>query len=83
MMDLVSRLIGIHKLQLLGFYTFIQQYLKPHQREVTKLLLFAAQAAHTEASPDVSRAVMHNPCVVRGVVPVSYTHLTLPTILLV
>ncbi|CAG2254465.1 SDA1 [Mytilus edulis] len=37
MMDLISRLIGVHQLFLLNFYPYIQRFLQPHQREVTKL----------------------------------------------
>ncbi|KAG7237018.1 hypothetical protein INR49_032897 [Caranx melampygus] len=46
MMELISRLVGIHELFLFNFYPFIQRFLQPHQREVTKILLCAAQAAH-------------------------------------
>lgn len=34
MIDLISRLIGLHKLQLLNFYPFMKRFLQPHQREV-------------------------------------------------
>jgi len=52
-MNLISRLIGIHQLFLFNFYPFLQRFLQPHQREVTKLLLFAAQSAHELVPPDV------------------------------
>lgn len=45
-MNLVSRLIGIHRLFVFNFYSYLQRYLQPHQTEVTKILLFSAQAAH-------------------------------------
>uniref|UniRef100_A0A8C6KJI8 Protein SDA1 n=1 Tax=Nothobranchius furzeri TaxID=105023 RepID=A0A8C6KJI8_NOTFU len=32
MMDLISRLVGIHELFLFNFYAFIQRFLQPHQR---------------------------------------------------
>jgi len=32
MMDLISRLTGIHQLFLFNFYPFLQRYLQPHQR---------------------------------------------------
>lgn len=38
---LISRLMGIHELFLFHFYPFVQRFLQPHQREVTKILLFA------------------------------------------
>ncbi|OWF43788.1 protein SDA1 homolog [Mizuhopecten yessoensis] len=53
MIDLISRLIGIHGLFLLNFYPFVQRFLQPHQREVTRLLLYVAQASHDLVPPDV------------------------------
>lgn len=53
MMDLISRLIGVHQLMLLNFYSFIQRYLQPHQQDVTRILLFVSQASHELVLPDV------------------------------
>ncbi|GAB1601700.1 protein SDA1 homolog [Argonauta hians] len=53
MMDLISRLIGVHNLFSLNFYPFLQKYLQPRQKDVTKILLFAAQASHDLVPPDV------------------------------
>lgn len=50
--NLIGRLVGIHELILLNFYPFLQRFLQPHQREVTKLLLAAAQATHEMVPPD-------------------------------
>ncbi|XP_071086929.1 protein SDA1 homolog [Haliotis cracherodii] len=58
MMDLISRLIGIHQLFLFNFYPFLKRFLQPHQREVTKLLLFVAQASHELVPPDVIEEVL-------------------------
>lgn len=58
MMDLISRLIGVHQLFLLNFYPYIQRFLQPHQREVTKLLLYAAQSSHELVPPDVLESVL-------------------------
>ncbi|CAF1031904.1 unnamed protein product, partial [Didymodactylos carnosus] len=55
--DLISRLIGLHHLILLNFYPYIQRYLQPHQKEVTKILLFIAQAAHDLVPPDILESV--------------------------
>jgi hypothetical protein len=33
-MGLCARVIGIHKLQTLGFYSFLYRYLQPKQRDV-------------------------------------------------
>eukprot|EP00794_Sanderia_malayensis_P012012 gene12012-13252_t len=52
-MNLIARLIGIHELIVLNYYPFLQRFLQPHQREVTKLLSFAAQASHSLVPPDV------------------------------
>lgn len=51
-LDVISRLIGLHDLILLNFYPYVQRYLQPHQREVTRLLQFAAQASHELVPPD-------------------------------
>ncbi|KER24033.1 LOW QUALITY PROTEIN: hypothetical protein T265_14503 [Opisthorchis viverrini] len=58
LLDLVTRLIGLHKLLVLNLYPFIQRFLRPHQREVTRLLLFTAQASHDEVPPDVMEPVL-------------------------
>lgn len=50
-MNLISRLIGIHKLLILNFYPFLMKYLQPHQREVTAILAYAAQASHEIIPP--------------------------------
>lgn len=53
LMNLIARLVGVQELLLLNFYPFLQRFLQPHQREVTKLLAFSAQASHTIVPPDV------------------------------
>ncbi|XP_075899804.1 protein SDA1 homolog [Nelusetta ayraudi] len=58
MMELISRLVGIHELFLFNFYPFIQRFLQPHQREVTKILLCAAQAAHQLVPPEIIEPVI-------------------------
>ncbi|KAJ7392999.1 Protein SDA1 [Desmophyllum pertusum] len=64
MMDLISRLVGVHQLFLFNFYPFLQRYLQPHQREVTKLLTCFAQACHDLVPPEVIesglKAVVNN-----------------------
>lgn len=45
-LDVISRLIGLHNLFLFNYYPFIARLLMPHQREVTRILQFAAQASH-------------------------------------
>ncbi|EHA99591.1 SDA1-like protein [Heterocephalus glaber] len=46
LMNLIFRLVGIHELFLFNFYPFLQRFLQSHQREVTKIFLFGAQASH-------------------------------------
>ncbi|KAI8918558.1 SDA1-domain-containing protein [Powellomyces hirtus] len=58
MMNLVSRLIGVHKLILLGFYEYLISFLKPHQREVTAILAYAAQSSHELVPPDALALVV-------------------------
>jgi len=64
MMNLISRLIGLHELLLLDFYPFITRYIQPHQSDVTKILQFAAQSAHKNVPPNelepVLRAITNN-----------------------
>lgn len=50
-MNFISRLIGVHQLYLPNFYPLVQRFLFPHQREVTKVMVFAAQAAHPLVPP--------------------------------
>nr|XP_006133967.1 protein SDA1 homolog [Pelodiscus sinensis] len=58
LMDLISRLVGIHELFLFNFYPFVQRFMQPHQREVTKILLFAAQASHHLVPPEIIQSVL-------------------------
>merc|ERR1712168_1785427 len=53
MIDLVSRLIGVHSLFLFNFYPYLQRFMQPHQREVPKILLFGAQASHELVPPEI------------------------------
>ena len=64
MLNLITRLIGVHKLLLLGVYEFLINYLKPSQREVTRILAYTAQSSHELVPPDalepVVRAIADN-----------------------
>lgn len=57
-LDVISRLIGLHNLFLFNYYPFIARLLMPHQREVTRILQFAAQASHELIPPEVIDPVM-------------------------
>lgn len=52
-LDVVSRLIGLHKLFLFNYYPYIQRFMQPHQREVTRIMQFAAQSSHELVPPEV------------------------------
>ncbi|KAK4877569.1 hypothetical protein RN001_010075 [Aquatica leii] len=51
-LDVISRLIGLHNLFLLNYYPYLQRFMQPHQREVTRILQFVAQASHELVPPD-------------------------------
>ncbi|KAG9292268.1 hypothetical protein G9A89_009080 [Geosiphon pyriformis] len=57
-MNLISRIIGVHKLTLLNFYSYLMRYLQPHQREVTMILVIVAQASHELIPPDTLEPVV-------------------------
>ncbi|CCF56734.1 hypothetical protein KAFR_0B04380 [Kazachstania africana CBS 2517] len=52
-MQLLSRMIGTHKLIVLGIYTFFLKYLTPKQKDVTKIMAASAQACHELVPPEV------------------------------
>jgi len=51
-MNFISRLVGVHQLYLPNFYPLVMRFLFPHQREVTKVMVYAAQAAHPQVPPE-------------------------------
>lgn len=51
-MNLISRLVGTHKLTILGLYSFFLKYLTPKQTNVTQILAAAAQATHDLVPPE-------------------------------
>eukprot|EP00047_Mylnosiga_fluctuans_P003731 m.230644 g.230644 ORF g.230644 m.230644 type:complete len:691 (-) comp12092_c0_seq1:145-2217(-) len=57
-MNLISRLIGVHQLLVLNFYPFVQRYLQPRQQDVTLILTYLAQAAHELVPEDVLEPVL-------------------------
>jgi protein SDA1 len=57
-LDLISRLVGTHQLIVLNYYPYIKRFLQPHQRDVTKILQFVAQAAHDLVPPDAIEGVV-------------------------
>lgn len=53
MMSCISKLIGMHKLLLFNFFPFMQRFLQPHQREITKILVYISRATHNLVPPEV------------------------------
>lgn len=51
-MQLLSRVMGTHKLCVLGFYTFIMKYLVYRQLRVPSILVALAQSIHDLTPPD-------------------------------
>lgn len=52
-LQLVSRLVGLHKLTLIPLYSYFLKYLTPRQPSVTGFLASLAQSAHPLVPPDV------------------------------
>ncbi|KAL5116078.1 Severe Depolymerization of Actin [Pleosporales sp. CAS-2024a] len=52
-LQLVSRLVGLHKLTILSLYSFFLKHLTPRQASVTSYLACLAQATHNYVPPDV------------------------------
>lgn len=57
-LELISRLIGVHELILLNFYPYASKFLRPHQREVTRILQCVAQAAHQLVPPENIESIL-------------------------
>ncbi|KDN38895.1 hypothetical protein RSAG8_09176, partial [Rhizoctonia solani AG-8 WAC10335] len=57
-MQLLSRVMGAHKLCVLSFYSFIVKYLTYHQLRVTSILVALAQSTHDLTPPDVLEPVI-------------------------
>ncbi|GAB0096330.1 Protein SDA1 [Sergentomyia squamirostris] len=57
-LDVISRLVGVHDLFLFSFYPYITRFLNPHQRQVTRILQFAAQSAHELIPGDIFEPVL-------------------------
>jgi len=58
MMQLLSRVMGAHKLCVLGFYTYIIKYLAYHQLRVPSILVSLAQSVHDLTPPDAVTPVI-------------------------
>lgn len=58
LMQILSRVMGSHKLCVLGFYTFIVKYLTHRQLRVPSILVALAQSVHELTPPDVLTPVI-------------------------
>jgi protein SDA1 len=52
-LQLVSRLVGLHKLTVISLYSYFLKYLNPRQPSVTSFLASLAQSTHNLVPPDV------------------------------
>lgn len=52
-LQLVTRLVGLHQLHIMPLYSYFQKYLTPRQPSVTSFLASLAQASHELVPPDV------------------------------
>ncbi|MCJ1318202.1 Severe Depolymerization of Actin [Xylographa vitiligo] len=52
-LQLVSRLVGLHKLTIMSLYSYFIKYLTPRQPSVTSFLASLAQATHSLVPPDI------------------------------
>ncbi|KAI0670697.1 SDA1-domain-containing protein [Trametes maxima] len=58
LMQLLSRVMGGHKLCVLGFYTYIMKYLTYHQLRIPAILVALAQSVHDFTPPDALTPVV-------------------------
>lgn len=58
MMAVISRIIGRHKLIQPNFYQFLQRYLKPGQKECTKVQMYLSEACHPQTPIDSMTPVL-------------------------
>ncbi|KAF8516656.1 protein required for actin cytoskeleton organization and cell cycle progression [Gautieria morchelliformis] len=57
-MQLLSRVMGAHKLCVLGFYSYVVKYLTYHQLRIPAILVSLAQSVHSLTPPDVLTPVV-------------------------
>lgn len=59
-MSVISRMMGRHKLVLLSFYSYIQKYLNPNQKEIVKLLAYLAESVHDLLHPEDFKPLLNH-----------------------
>ncbi|KAI4176612.1 MAG: hypothetical protein LQ343_000903 [Gyalolechia ehrenbergii] len=58
-LQLITRLVGLHKLTIMSLYSYFIKYLTPRQPSVTTFLASLAQATHNLVPPDVLEPLVH------------------------
>lgn len=58
LLQVTSRIVGVHRLLLLNLYPLLQKYLQPHQRDVPALLAVLVQACHDLVPPETLQPVL-------------------------
>lgn len=58
MMNVLSRVIGSHRLIVMEYYSFLLRYIQPHQEEVTQILAYTAQACHPSVPVDLLETLL-------------------------
>lgn len=53
LMQLLSRVMSVHRLTVLSFYSYLAKYLMPHQLHITLILVSLAQSVHEQTPTDV------------------------------
>ncbi|MCJ1335749.1 Severe Depolymerization of Actin [Bachmanniomyces sp. S44760] len=57
-LQLVSRLVGLHKLTVISLYSYFLKYLTPRQPSVTSFLASLAQSTHNLVPPDILEPIV-------------------------
>ncbi|TWU74024.1 Severe Depolymerization of Actin [Metarhizium rileyi] len=58
-LQLVTRLVGLHKLTVVSLYSWFIKYLTPRQQSVTSILASLAQGTHNLVPPDALEPLIH------------------------
>ena len=64
LLNVITRIVGQHKLALLNLYSYLQRFLTAHQQRVTAVLAYTVQSCHTETPPEelapIIRSIANN-----------------------
>ena len=60
--NIISRVIQVHKIIVLNFYPYLQKYMQPHQKFVTLILTYFAQSIHSLIPPDIIQPCIRTLC---------------------